>query len=60
MAVPVTMSIRAVGDRQLRTNDGNVERVQNGVRSYRRESIQEISVEVRISVGTVYDILQNI
>jgi hypothetical protein len=42
------------------TNDANVERVHNYVRSDRRKSIQEISVEVRISAGRVYGILQNI
>jgi transposase len=39
------------------TNDVDVERVRNAARSDRRKSIQEISAEVGISVGSVRSIL---
>lgn len=38
-------------------NDKNIDRVRNVVRSDRRKSIQQISAEVGISVGSVHGIL---
>jgi histone-lysine N-methyltransferase SETMAR len=40
------------------TNDNNIERVRNVVRSDWRKSIQEISSEIGISVGSVHSILR--
>jgi histone-lysine N-methyltransferase SETMAR len=40
------------------TNDDNIERVRNAVRSDWRKSIQAISAEVGISVGSVHSILR--
>jgi hypothetical protein len=39
------------------TNDENMERLRNAVRSDGRKSVQEISAEVEISVGSVHSIL---
>jgi hypothetical protein len=52
MAVQLSMTIRAAGDHQFRQTTNTQKRVRNIVLSDRQNSIQDMLVEVRISVGS--------